>query len=46
VSWVECRRALGGVHPESDEGHARLSRWLHARRWIADRSRLELLERV
>jgi hypothetical protein len=46
VSWVECRRALGGAHPETDEGHARLARWLHARRWIADRSRLELLERV
>jgi hypothetical protein len=46
VSWVECRRALGGIHPESDEGRLRLTRWLQARRWIADRSRLELLERV
>lgn len=46
VSWVECRRALGGLHPETDEGRQRLARWLQARRWIADRSRLELVERV
>lgn len=46
VSWVECRRALGGLHPETDEGRGRLARWLQARRWIADRSRLELVERV
>ena len=46
VSWVECRRALAGVHPETDEGRDRLARWLQARRWVADRSRLELVERV
>lgn len=46
ISWVECRRALGGLHPETDEGRQRLARWLQARRWIADRSRLELMERV
>ncbi|HUR13216.1 MAG TPA: hypothetical protein VM097_01855 [Mycobacteriales bacterium] len=46
VSWVECRRALDGLHPETDAGRARLARWLQARRWIADRSRLELVERV
>ena len=46
VSWVECRRALDGLHPETDEGRGRLARWLQARRWIADRSRLELMERV
>jgi hypothetical protein len=46
VSWVECRHALGGVHPETDEGRGRLARWLQARRWVADRSRLELIERV
>jgi hypothetical protein len=46
VSWVECRQALAGIHPESHEGHARLARRLHVRRWVADRSRLELLERI
>jgi hypothetical protein len=46
VSWVECRRALAGVHPETDEGRGRLARWLLARRWVADRSRLELIERI
>ena len=46
VSWVECRSALGGVHPETHEGRARLARWLQARRWVADRSRLELMERI
>jgi hypothetical protein len=46
VSWVECRRALDGLHPETDAGRQRLARWLQARRWIADRSRLELVERV
>ncbi len=46
VSWVECRRALGGLHPETDAARERLARWLLARRWIADRSRLELMERV
>ena len=28
VSWVECRRALSGVHPETDEGRARLARMM------------------
>jgi hypothetical protein len=46
VSWVECRRALAGADPESKQGHTRLARWLLPRRWVADRSRLELLERV
>ena len=46
VPWVECRRALAGIHPETDEGRERLARWLLARRWVADRSRLELVERV
>jgi hypothetical protein len=46
VPWGECRRALAGADPERPEGHARLARWLQARRWVADRSRLELLERV
>ena len=36
VSWGECRRALAGRNPESQDGHTRLSAWLHARRWAAD----------
>lgn len=46
VSWTECRRALNGVDPESNHGRRTLARWLQGRRWIADRSRLELVERV
>ena len=37
--WVpegECRRALAGRDPESDEGRLRLASWLLARRWAAD----------
>src|SRR3954453_22002966 len=37
VSWTECRRALGGVEPESDDGRYRLARWLLVRRWLDDR---------
>lgn len=46
VSWVECRTALCGIHPETDEGRARLARWLQARRWSADLSQAELAARV
>lgn len=46
VSWLECRRALAGYHPESAEGHARLGRWLLARRWAADLPREELRRRL
>lgn len=47
VSWAECRRALGGHHPESAYGRRRLSHWLLARRWCADlpTDTLELLLR-
>ena len=37
ISWAECRRALGGVDPETDDGRHRLARWLLLRRWLADR---------
>lgn len=46
VSWHECRRALGGADIESEEAHRRLARWLHARRWIADRPLEDLAERL
>ena len=46
VSWTECRRALGGVEPESDDGRYRLARWLLVRRWLADRPLGDLLERA
>ena len=36
VSWGECRRALAGTSPQSDEGRRRLADWLRARRWCAD----------
>src|SRR5437763_6428707 len=37
VSWAECRRALGGVDAETDDGRHRLARWLLQRRRLADR---------
>jgi hypothetical protein len=46
VSWTECRRALGGVEPESDDGRYRLARWLLVRRWLADRPLGDLVERA
>src|SRR5881398_251234 len=46
VSWAECRRALGGVDPESDDGRHRLARWLLLRRWIADRPLEDMAERA
>lgn len=46
VSWNECRRALGGEDPESDDGRHRLARWLLLRRWVADRPLEDLAERV
>ena len=46
VSWTECRRALGGVEAESDDGRHRLARWLLVRRWLADRPLGDLAERA
>jgi hypothetical protein len=46
ISWTECRRALGGVEPESDDGRYRLARWLKLRRWLADRPVEDLAERA
>jgi hypothetical protein len=46
VSWTECRRALAGADPESDDGRVRVSRWLTMRRWLADRPVEDLVERA
>jgi hypothetical protein len=46
VSWSECRKALGGVDPESDDGRHRLARWLMLRRWLADRPLGDIAERA
>lgn len=46
VPWDECRRALGGHDPLSDDGQERLTRWLQARRWAADLEDGELAERL
>ena len=46
ISWGECRRALAGHDPETDDGRERLSRWLHARRWAADVALPDLVERL
>src|SRR4051812_49957776 len=46
VPWSECRRALGGVEPETDDGRHRLARWLLLRRWLAGRPLGELVERA
>jgi hypothetical protein len=46
VSWAECRRALGGVDADTDDGRHRLARWLLLRRWLADRPLEDLYERA
>jgi hypothetical protein len=46
VPWAECRRALGGVDADSDDGRHRLARWLLLRRWIADHPLEDLYERA
>jgi hypothetical protein len=46
VSWTECRRALAGADPESDDGRIRVARWFTMRRWLADRRIEDLMERA
>jgi len=46
VTWAECRRALGGVEPETEDGRHRLARWLLLRRWLAERPLGDLAERA
>ncbi len=46
VSWAQCRRALAGQDPESEQGRERLAAWLLARRWAAQLVPDELRERL
>jgi hypothetical protein len=46
ITWAECRRAIGGVEPETAAGRERLRRWLELRRWIANRTLEDLAERA
>ncbi len=45
VPWSECRRALAGHDPETTGRH-RLADWLLARRWAADLSPQDLMQRL
>jgi hypothetical protein len=44
VTWAECRRALAGTDPESDEGRLKVARWFTMRRWLSDRPADDLAE--
>jgi hypothetical protein len=46
VTWLECRRAIGGADPDSGTARLRLAQWLLARRWVADRPLADLAARV
>lgn len=46
VPWKECRRALAGTDPDSDDGRRLLARWLLRRRWLADHTYDDLAERA
>jgi hypothetical protein len=46
IAWSECRRAISGAPPESDEARGRLKRWFQMRRWLADRPLEDLAERA
>ena len=46
VTWTECRRAIAGAHPESEDAQRLLKRWLQIRRWLADRSLQDIAERA
>jgi hypothetical protein len=46
VTWTECRRAIAGAHPESEDAQRLLKRWLQIRRWLADRPLDDIAERA
>lgn len=46
VGWTECLLALDGADPADEAGRERLSRWLAARRHVADLPEGELAERL
>jgi hypothetical protein len=46
ITWAECRRALAGAPPETEQARQRLKRWLQLRRWLADRPIEDIAERA
>jgi hypothetical protein len=46
ITWPECRRALAGAAPDTEEARQRLKRWFQMRRWLADRPLEDLAERA
>jgi hypothetical protein len=46
LTWAECRRALAGASPETEQARQRLKRWFQLRRWLADRPLEDLAERA
>jgi hypothetical protein len=46
LTWAECRRALAGAPPESEQARQRLKRWFQMRRWLADRPLEDVAERA
>jgi len=46
VPWAECRRAIGGLAPDTEEAQLRLKQWLLLRRRLADVPLPELAERA
>jgi hypothetical protein len=46
LTWAECRRAIAGASPETEQARQRLKRWFQLRRWLADRPLEDLAERA
>jgi hypothetical protein len=46
ITWAECRRALAGAPPPTEQARQRLKRWFQMRRWLADRPIEDLAERA
>jgi hypothetical protein len=46
ITWTECRRALAGAEPDTEQARQRLKRWFQMRRWLADRPIEDLAERA
>ncbi len=46
ITWAECRRALAGAPPSTEQARLRLRRWFQLRRSLADRPLEDLAERA
>jgi hypothetical protein len=46
ITWAECRRAIAGAEPETEQARQRLKRWFQMRRWLADRPLEDVAERA